>query len=137
MTHLTRSGRKAGSRSRYPLQVTANLVTLIRRTAALAAGVVLMAGVSAPASADVPEGWSDPDPVSALHALLLLGGVPLLLFTLIFLAVYLPSLLRGERVTPSGTAADDQWFGGPRKGTAELAGPDNGDSKAGGASARW
>ena len=117
--------------------MTATLVTLIRRTAAVAAGVALTAGVAAPASADVPEGWSNPDPVSALHALLLLGGVPLLLFVLIATAVYLPALIRGERVNPNGVAADNQWFGGPRQGTAELAGPDSDESKAGGASGRW
>lgn len=119
------------------MRVTATLVTLTRRTAAVAAGVSLMAGVAAPASADVPEGWSNPEPVSALHALLLLGGVPLLLFVLIVIAVYLPALLRGERVSPTGASADNQWFGGPRQGTAELAAPDSDESKAGGASGRW
>ncbi len=117
--------------------MTATLVTLIRRTAAVAAGAALLAGVAAPASADVPEGWSNPEPVSALHALLLLGGVPLLLFVLIATAVYLPALIRGERVNPNGVAADNQWFGGPRQGTAELAAPDTDESKAGGASGRW
>ena len=67
----------------------------------------------------------------------MLAGVPLLLFVLIVLAVYLPALVRGERVKPGAPAVEDQWFGGPRKGTAELAGPDNEDSQAGGASARW
>ncbi len=93
--------------------------------------------LAAPAQAEVPEGWSDPEPVSALHALLVLAGIPLLLFVLIVLAVYLPALVRGERVKPGAPAVEDQWFGGPRKGTAELAGPDNEDSQAGGASARW
>lgn len=93
--------------------------------------------LAAPAHAEVPEGWSNPEPVSALHALLVLAGIPLLLFVLIALAVYLPALVRGERVKPGAPAVEDQWFGGPRKGTAELAGPDNEDSQAGGASARW
>ena len=29
---------------------------------------------------DVPVGWSDPSDVNMVHALLLLGGIPLLLF---------------------------------------------------------
>ncbi|MDN4160451.1 hypothetical protein [Nocardioides abyssi] len=115
--------------------------SLLRRAAALFAGllVVLTSGVvlAAPAGADVPEGWSDPDPVNTLEALLLLGGVPLLLFVLIWLAVYAPALARGERVAAGSTTVEDQWIGGPRKTTAELAGPDGDESQAGGASARW
>ena len=49
----------------------------------------------------------------------------------------LPAVIRGERFTPGGPATEDQWFGGPRKGTAELPAPDTEESKAGGASARW
>lgn len=93
--------------------------------------------LAAPAHADVPEGWSNPPPVSTLHALLVLGGIPLLLFLLITLAVYLPAMVRGERVAPGSATVEDQWFGGPRKGTSELAGPDTEESQAGGASARW
>ena len=51
--------------------------------------------------------------------------------------VYLPAMVRGERVAPGGAARENQWFGGPRKGTAELAAPDTEESKAGGASGRW
>lgn len=100
--------------------------------ASLMAASVLLA---APATASVPEGWSDPEPVDTLEALLLLVGGPLLLIVLITLAVYLPSLAKGESRTGTGTARE--WFGGPRKSVAELAAPDSDDSKAGGASARW
>ena len=113
----------------------------LRRAAALLTGLlaVLTAGVAlaAPAGADVPEGWSDPEPVDTLNALLILGGIPLLLFVLITLAVYLPALARGERVAPGSAPVENQWIGGPRKSTAELAGPDGEQSQAGGASARW
>ena len=78
----------------------------------VALGLALLA---APAHADVAEGWSNPDDVDALHALLLLGGVPLLLFVLIALAVYIPALVRGEDVSPTGGGAESQWFGGPRQ----------------------
>ncbi|KRF07684.1 hypothetical protein ASG88_02355 [Nocardioides sp. Soil777] len=87
-------------------------------SAAAAAVVVALTGLAVPASADVPEGWSNPDDVDMLYALLLLGGVPLLLFAGIAVLTYLPALIRGEKLAPG--AADDQWFGGPRQGAKEL-----------------
>jgi hypothetical protein len=91
-----------------------------------------------PASADVPVGWSnDPEGVNVVHAVLVLGGIPVLLFLVIIACVYGPSLARGERVAPGATPMVDQWLGGPRTGTAELAGPDGDDSEAGGAHGRW
>ncbi len=90
-----------------------------RLTSAAAASVVVaLTGLAAPASADVPEGWSNPDDVDMLYALLLLAGVPLLLFVVIAVLTYLPALIRGEKLAPG--AADDQWFGGPRQGAKEL-----------------
>ena len=86
---------------------------------------------------DVPVGWSKPDDVNMVHALLLLVGVPLLLFILITVAVYLPSLIRGERIAPGQPPVENQWLGGPRTGTAELKGPESEDAEAGGASGRW
>ncbi len=92
-----------------------------------------------PAFADVPEYWNDPDEVSVLHALLLLGGVPLLLFLLIALAVYVPALARGERLAPGAAPIDDEWFGGPRAGAGELTSGrgDDRDRETGGASGSW
>ena len=90
-----------------------------RLTSAAAASVVVaLTGLAAPASADVPEGWSNPEDVDMLYALLLLAGVPLLLFAVIAVLTYLPALIRGEKLAPG--AADDQWFGGPRQGAKEL-----------------
>ena len=85
---------------------------------------------------DVPIGWSDPDDVDLVHAFLLLGGVPLLLFLGITLAVYVPSLVRGESISPGAPAVENQWLGGPRT-TAELSGPDARADDTGGASGRW
>ena len=68
---------------------------------------------------------------------LLLGGVPLLLFVVIALLVLVPGFRKGERFTPRSKTHEDQWFGGPRSGTAELAAADTDESEAGGASARW
>ena len=111
--------------------------TIIRRIAVVVAASAAILGLAGPASADVPEGWAQPYHVSGLHTLLILVGIPALLFVLITLAVYLPSLLRGDRIKPGGPTVENQWFGGPRKGTSELAAPDTEESKAGGASGRW
>jgi hypothetical protein len=86
---------------------------------------------------DVPIGWSDPKDVNMVHALLVLAGIPLLLFIGITVAVYVPSLVRGERIAPGQTPVENQWLGGPRTGTAELKGPESEDADAGGASGRW
>jgi hypothetical protein len=102
---------------------------------ATVAGLGLAATV-APAHADVPEGWSNPPEVDALEALLLLAGVPLLLFVVIALAVYLPALARGEKVTPGAKTVEDQWFGGPRPGSREL--PASAEAEeTGGARGSW
>jgi hypothetical protein len=117
--------------------VTPTIPAPARRAGVLLAALAAPFLVAGPAAADVPEGWSEPEPVSVLEALLILGGIPLGLFVLILLAVYLPALARGERVAAGQPAMDNQWIGGPRKSTGELAAPDTEDSDAGGASARW
>jgi hypothetical protein len=86
---------------------------------------------------DVPVGWEEAPDVNMVHAVLLLGGIPLLLFIGITIAVYVPSLVRGERIAPGQPAVEDQWLGGPRTGTAELQARENEDAGAGGASGRW
>ena len=55
-----------------------------------------------------------------MHALLVLGGIPLLCIVLLALAVYLPSIVRGESVAPAGARADDEWFGGRRDAEKAL-----------------
>lgn len=117
--------------------MTQTFETYARRIAFVLAAAAGLVALAAPANADVPVGWSDPDPVNMLHAVLILGGVPLLITIAIVLAIYIPPLVRGERVAPGAPAVENQWLGGPRKGTAELAGPDSEESEAGGASGRW
>jgi hypothetical protein len=117
------------------------LVNPVLRTArrGLVVAAIAVLGLSAtvaPAHADVPEGWSDPAEVDALEALLLLAGVPVVLFVVIVLAVYLPALARGEKVTPGASTVEDQWFGGPRPGSREL--PAGAESEeTGGARGSW
>ena len=98
-----------------------------------------LALTAAPAHADAAEGWSDATEVDNLYALLVLGGIPLLIFVLIALAVYVPPLVRGENVSPASGASDDQWFGGPRQGTKELPSSVSQDdaSETGGARGSW
>jgi hypothetical protein len=121
------------------LVVTSKLEKIARRTALVAVAVATPLLVAAPAHADVPEGWSEPQPVDKLHALLVLAGIPLLLFVLITAAVYVPSLIRGERVAPGTPAFENQWFGGPRSGKHELesSGEPADSGETGGASGRW
>lgn len=99
--------------------------------------VTASVALAGPAGADVPEGWSNPEDVDALHALLLLAGIPLLLFVVITLAVYIPAMVRGEKLTPGPAEPTSTWFGGPREGSRELAEPDDETSAAGGARGRW
>ena len=87
--------------------------------------------------AEVPDGWSNPDPVDPLHVVLVAVLLPLALALVLVALVYGPPLARGERVAPHAPEVQDQWLGGPRKAAGELAGPDGEDSQAGGASGRW
>ena len=105
------------------------------RSVALVAATLALVSVSVPAGAKVPENWSKPEPVSLLHALLVLGGIPLGLFVLIAVLVSVPGWVSGA--TTALATPESEWFGGPRSGTTDLADPDDEDSKAGGASVRW
>lgn len=112
----------------------------VRRLVTVAAGVTALAATSitlaGPASAAPGEGWPATEPVDGLNALLLLGGLPVLLFVVIVVATYLPAMVRGESIAPGASGAEDQWLGGPRT-SGELAAPDGETSAAGGASGRW
>src|SRR3546814_10697228 len=83
--------------------ITSSKSRVVRRAARAAAFSTIVActvsGVvlASPASANVPEDWSNPKPVDTLTALLVYVGAPLGLFLLIALAVFLPALARGEK----------------------------------------
>ncbi len=125
--------------------MTSQLAPTVRRALAalLALGTTALTAVSlalltaAPAAAEVPTGWSEPEAVDPVHVLLVAVGLPLLGALLITAMVYGPPLARGERVAPGAPEVENRWLGGPRKATGELAGPDGEDSQAGGASGRW
>ncbi len=114
--------------------------TAVRRSLAvlLSTALASVAAVAAagPAAADVPEAWPEADPVSVTSLLVILLGIPALVFVVIALMVYAPSLARGESIKP-GAQDPDQWLGGPRKAAGELAAPDSEGSAAGGAGGSW
>jgi hypothetical protein len=114
----------------------------VRRSAVLTTATGLTMLVAGPASAEVPEGWSDPQQIPMLEALLIFAGLPLLLIVLISAAVYVPAMVRGERVAPGDAPVTDQWFGGPRGGARELESGTGrrepaAQSETGGAGGRW
>jgi hypothetical protein len=111
---------------------------LVRTLAVITVAVVLPLTYAAAASADAAEGFSDPDDVSPIHALLVLGGIPLAVIIVLALATYVPAIVRGESVAPAGARADDQWFGGRRDTEKALeARKTDADTDAGGASGSW
>lgn len=112
------------------------------RKAALVVGsaTILVLAYAGPAAADIPDGWSDPKPVPVLHFLLLFVGIPLLITVGILLAIYVPSVVRGESIAPAGARANDQWLGGRRDTTREIEAGDHhtGDTgDTGGAGGTW
>jgi hypothetical protein len=111
---------------------------LVRILAVVTVALALPLTYAGAASADVPEGWSNPDDVSFLHSLLVLGGIPLLVIVLLALLVYVPSIVRGESVAPAGARSDDEWFGGRRDAdkAIEATKADTTD-ETGGASGSW
>ncbi|MDX6299875.1 MAG: hypothetical protein QOF53_1089 [Nocardioidaceae bacterium] len=104
---------------------------------------VLVLSASAGAVADPPDTWRDNPHVSATHTLLVLGAIPLALFLLITLLVYLPSMRhRGDQ--GQAWRGEPEWFGGPREGLEAVdkserpAAVESGAGPAGGGtSGRW
>ncbi|MGL5809291.1 MAG: hypothetical protein ACRCYQ_05040 [Nocardioides sp.] len=68
----------------------------------------LVAGAGA-ASADVPDGWSDPPAVSGLDMLWILLGAPMLVYLTVAVLAYLPGVVKGER----NAEKRDTWFRKP------------------------
>lgn len=123
-------------------QSNASAVRRVCRALALIPAVLVVTA-TAPALADRPASWADPEPVGTLWPLILLVGIPLALFAVIALLVYVPSMARGEKYTPGlAWRNENEWFGGPRGGveatdTAEPAGAQSAEGERGGTSARW
>ena len=121
-------------------ETNSSIVRNLTRAAVVTTGLAF-ATVATPALAAPPTSWEDPVNDSALEALLLLVGVPLVIIAVIALLTYLPSMV-GSRSAGSSLAFQErpEWFGGPRQG-ADAAAVTEADTAAtsdkGGASARW
>lgn len=113
---------------------------------------ILVTSLTSTAFAEPPASWEDPPSVSPAHVILLLGVVPVGLFLLITLLVYLPSMSKGEHYQPGQPwRSEPEWFGGPRGGleaadraadraaqpAAVGAGHDGDEPDRGGTSGRW
>lgn len=123
-----------------PVSPTPHTPSRWRGRAAVLASAPVLALLAAPARADVPEGWggaTEHRGLDTLHALGIFVGGPLLLFVVLGLAIYLPAMVRGEKLLPDHSADEGRWIGGPRQGVAELPAADGEDSRAGGASGSW
>jgi hypothetical protein len=123
--------------------VTSMSATLRRSALVVGSATILLLTYAGPAAADIPDGWSNPSPVPALHFLLVFVGIPVLITLGILAAIYLPGVARGESVAPAGARTDDQWFGG-RRDTAQLESAatrpgdeTDGDRDTGGAGGKW
>jgi len=117
--------------------------TVVRRAARVLAilPAILVTLAASAAFAEPPETWEDTPSVSGLHVIVLLVIIPLALFLLIWLLVYLPSMSRGESYQPGQVwRGEPTWFGGPRAGidAVEQTPPAVGSgSDRGGTSGHW
>lgn len=127
----------AGAGFRYPRRVTPTSTRPARWCGALLVAAALPVLAAAPAHAEIPEGWSDPDEVSLFQLLVVIAGIPLVLFVVITLAVVLPALTRGEKLLPSTAPPPDEWFGGPDRPAGEVESRSRELGSTGGASGSW
>jgi hypothetical protein len=124
--------------------------TVVRRAARVLAilPAVLVTLAAGAAFAEPPETWENTPSISGLHVIVLLFLIPLGLFALICLLVYLPSMTRGSKEQSTEVVhGRAEWFGGPEGGleTVDTAGtgahPSTGASEQGGgrsgASGSW
>ncbi len=124
----------------------------VRRAARLLALVpaILVTSATGTAFAEAPDSWENNPSVAPLHVLLVMVVIPVGLFALIWLLVYLPSMSKGASYHPGLAWRNEPvWFGGPRGGVDSLDqddqraaigsghGTDDTDQSRGGASGRW
>jgi hypothetical protein len=109
------------------------------------APAVLVTSTAGAAVADPPDSWENTPHVSPLYTLLVLGGIPLALFVLITLLVYVPSMSKDEGYQPGQAwRGEPEWFGGPRGGleaadrtVPPAVGDGRSESTRGGTSGHW
>jgi hypothetical protein len=108
------------------------------RAAVVTLGLTL-GTVAAPAFADAPSTWENPNNKPAIDTLIYLLGVPILVLIVVWVLVYLPSMMRRQSSSPAVAFQErSEWFGGPRAGVdAATDEPSNGTNGKGGAGAGW
>lgn len=74
--------------------INLSLPAVVRRLAALLVGVVTISIVSIGSASAQPEAWTQPEPVSGMHWVLLLVVIPLGVVAAIALLVCLPALAK-------------------------------------------
>ena len=102
--------------------------TVVRRAARVLAilPAILVTLAASTAFAEPPETWEDTPSVSGLHVIVLLVIIPVALFMLIWLLVYLPSMMRGNKDQSSlARHGQAEWFGGPQGGLEAVDTADN------------
>ena len=89
----------------------------VRRAARLLAlaPALLVTTTAGAAVAAPPDSWENPPSTSALYLIVVLGVIPVALFVVITLLVYLPSMRKG-RGSSEEWRGEPEWFGGPRSG---------------------
>jgi hypothetical protein len=99
---------------------------------------LLVVTAAGPALAEPPATWEETDNPTLIDALLLILGIPALLFVVIWVLVSLPSVIGGQKGDAALAFRDNpEWFGGPRQGV-EAAPDDAGEPQGrGGTSANW
>jgi hypothetical protein len=114
----------------------------VRRAARLLAlaPALLVTTTAGAAVAAPPDTWENPPSTSALFLIVVLGVIPVALFVVITLLVYLPSMSKG-RGSSDEWRGEPEWFGGPRGGLdavdkAEQPALSDGSGR-GGDSGRW
>lgn len=113
------------------------------RAGAVCAGVALCTLAASPALAYEHQTGDDPGPgLTALQTIGLYVVIPVLVFAIIALLVYAPSLAKGPKYRPDlSWGAQPIWFNSPVEGGTQLdsnAAPlTAATTRGGGASARW
>jgi hypothetical protein len=130
---------RRNSSFRSPLRRVAALILLVP--------ALLVTSLTDIASADAPVQWEDNGKTSPLYVLLVLVVIPVGLFALITLLVYLPSMMhKGESYQPGQPWRNEaEWFGGPRGGVGAVdkteqplaVGRSDHPQERGGASGQW
>jgi hypothetical protein len=119
------------------IHTTRSALRRASRVATVTLGLTL-GTLAAPAFATAPSTWENPDNPPAINTLLYLLGVPILVFIVVWVLVYLPSMMRRQSSSPAVAFQErSEWFGGPRAGVDAASEEPSDANEKGGAGAGW